>query len=140
MSCHWTTNVLLFAVTGKILGSFLLLPSLVAASFRTVIRAVFIEGYLDVGLYECAILCYLAIKGKAENNSSAEDVSLMSLLLTKVFDFVSFSTSPSPCIRSLGLASRTCSAHHAAYSLMLILVHDYFRFSNSVALSVSTFD
>ena len=60
ISCHWTTNVLFFAVTGKILNSFLLLPSLAAASFRAIVRAVFIEGYLNVGLGK------LSIVGEAE--------------------------------------------------------------------------
>ena len=60
--------------------------------------------------------------GNAEKSSSAEDVSSMSLFLTKVLDLASLSTSPSPCIRSFGLASRTCSAHYAAYSATLLPV------------------
>ena len=43
--------------------------------------------------------------GNAEKSSSAEDVSSISLFLTKVLDLASLSTSPSPCIRSFGLAS-----------------------------------
>ena len=54
--CHWTTNVLLFAVIGKEMRLFLLFPGLASASLTAVIRAVFVEGNLDIGLYECAFV------------------------------------------------------------------------------------
>ena len=84
MSCHWTTNVLLFAVIGKILGSFLLFPSHASASLRTVVRAVFIEGYLDVGLYECALV------GQTEAEVLDGDSAVMPHLFVVSLDAASF--------------------------------------------------
>ena len=46
---------------------------------------------------------HFIIKGKVANRCKLDAVSAISLLLTKFFVFESLSTSPSPCIKSLGL-------------------------------------